>query len=189
MLGTNLSEAESAELCSPLQHPDPQILHFRSQDMQCPVCHNEVASQTAFCNHCGAPLGAAPATPTYAVQPAVTTGSGLSETAAAAISYITIIPAIIFLAIEPYNKMPFVRFHCFQSIGLCVVWFAIWMVITIMQMAVHFIPFLGFLFIFVHLLVALGMFIVWLMAIIKASKGEWYKLPFIGDFAEKQAHS
>ncbi len=55
--------------------------------------------------------------------------------------------------------------------------------------ALHFIPFLGFLFIFVHLLVALGMFIVWLMAIIKASKGEWYKLPFIGDFAEKQAHS
>jgi len=160
--------------------------------MQCPICHNEVASQTAFCNHCGAPLGApatAPATPTYAVQPAVTTGSGLSETAAAAISYITIIPAIIFLAIEPYNKMPFVRFHSFQSIGLCVVWFAIWMVVTIMQMALHFIPFLGFLFIFVHLLVALGMFIVWLMAIIKASKGEWYKLPFIGDFAEKQAHS
>ncbi len=39
------------------------------------------------------------------------------------------------------------------------------------------------------MLVSLGMFIVWLMAILKASKGEWYKLPFIGDFAEKQARS
>jgi uncharacterized membrane protein len=166
--------------------------------MQCPTCHNEVSAETAFCNHCGAPLtasGAAPAgasappASTYMVQPLPTTGSGLSETAAAAISYITIIPAIIFLAIEPYNKMPFVRFHSFQSIGLCVVWFAIWLALTIVQMALHFIPFLGFLFIFAHLLVSLGMFIVWLMAILKASKGEWYKLPFIGDFAEKQARS
>src|SRR5271168_4623931 len=184
MLGTNLSQAESAELCSPhLPHPAPKFCtpnfctpNFctpRSQAMQCPVCHNEVASQTAFCNHCGAPLSAEPAAapagageptaPTYAVQPAVATGSGLSETAAAAISYLTIIPAIFFLAIEPYNKMPFVRFHSFQSIGLCVVWFAIWMVVTIVQMVFHFIPFLGFLFIFVHLLVSLGMFIVWLM--------------------------
>jgi uncharacterized membrane protein len=33
------------------------------------------------------------------------------------------------------------------------------------------------------------MFIVWLIALMKASKGEWYKLPFIGDFAEKQARN
>jgi len=41
----------------------------------------------------------------------------------------------------------------------------------------------------VDLLFTLGMFIIWLIAIMKASKGEWYKLPFIGDFAEKQARS
>lgn len=156
--------------------------------MQCPVCHNEVASQSAFCNQCGAPLGA-PAAPPYAVQPVAATGSGLSETVAAAISYVTIVPAIIFLAIEPYNRMPFVRFHSFQSIGLCVAWFAIWLVMSMMRMVLHFIPFLGFLFIFADLLISLGMFIVWLIVVLKASKGEWYKLPFIGDFAEKQAHS
>jgi uncharacterized membrane protein len=38
-----------------------------------------------------------------------------------------------------------------------------------------------------HLVVSLGIFVAWLIAILKASKGEWYKLPFIGDFAEKQA--
>ena len=27
--------------------------------MQCPVCHNEVSSQSAFCSSCGAPLAAA----------------------------------------------------------------------------------------------------------------------------------
>src|SRR5271163_2668638 len=111
MLGTNLSEAESAELRSlQLPHPGPQKSDPGAMPMQCPVCHNEVASQTAFCNHCGAPLpaapGAAPAgagappAPTYAVQPAATTDSGLSDTAAGALAYVTIIPAIIFLVME-----------------------------------------------------------------------------------------
>jgi len=166
--------------------------------MQCPVCHNEVSPQNAFCNHCGAPMAApagAPAgagatpPPTYAIQPVAAAGSGLSENAAAAISYITIIPAIIFLVIEPYNKMPFVRFHSFQSIGLTVVWIALWIVISILRIALHFIPLIGFLFLFADLIICLGMFIVWLIVVMKASKGEWYKLPFIGDLAERQARS
>ncbi len=44
--------------------------------------------------------------------------SGLSDNAAGAIAYITIIPAIIFLIVEPYNKNSFVRFHAWQSIFL-----------------------------------------------------------------------
>jgi uncharacterized membrane protein len=134
-----------------------------------------------------ASAGATPP-PTYAVQPVAAAGSsGLSENAAAAISYLTIIPAILFLVIEPYNKMPFVRFHAFQSIGLTVVWFALWIVITVLRIALHFIPLIGFLFLFADLVICLGMFIIWLIAVLKASKGEWYKLPFIGNFAEKQA--
>jgi uncharacterized membrane protein len=167
--------------------------------MQCPVCHNEVTPGTSFCNHCGAPLaaasGAAPAgavapVPTYAVQPAATAASsGLSDTAAAAISYITIIPAIIFLVLEPYNKKPFVRFHSFQSIGLCVAWIAIWIAMMILQIVLHFIPLIGILFVILNMCIGLGFFIIWIIAILKASKGEWYKLPVIGDFAMKQANS
>ena len=161
--------------------------------MQCPVCHNEVAPGTAFCNHCGAPLaGAASAgatpPPTYAVQPAVA-GSGLSDNAAAALSYITIIPAIIFLVIEPFNKKPFVRFHAFQSIGLAVAWVAVWVVIMAAHALLHFIPLIGLLFVFADLAIGVGFFLIWLFIILKASKGEWYKLPIIGDFAEKQANS
>lgn len=164
--------------------------------MQCPACHNEVSPQSAFCTSCGAPMAAtaAPAgavanAPTYAVQPAAAASSGLSENAAGAIAYLTIIPAILFLVIEPYNRMPFVRFHAFQSIGLTVVWVALWIAVTILRVALHFIPLIGLLFLFVDLAICVGMFIVWLIAIMKASKGEWYKLPFIGDFAEKQARS
>jgi uncharacterized membrane protein len=168
--------------------------------MQCPACHNEVSPQNAFCNHCGAPMSAgasqaAPAgagatapPPTYAVQP-VAAGSGLSENAAGAIAYLTIIPAIIFLVIEPYNKIPFVRFHSWQSIGLCLAALVLQVIVSIFEIMVHFIPGIILLFSLIHLVIGLGLFLVWLFVILKASKGEWYKLPVIGDFAEKQAHS
>jgi uncharacterized membrane protein len=37
--------------------------------------------------------------------------------------------------------------------------------------------------------VGICFFILWLVTILKASKGEWFKLPIIGDFAMKQAQS
>ena len=171
--------------------------------MQCPVCHAEVGSQNAFCNHCGAPLsataggavpfesvpvGASVPPPAYAGQPVVA-GTGLSENAAAAIAYITIIPAIIFLVLEPYNRMPLVKFHSWQSIGLGVAAFLLEVIISICEMALHFIPGIFILFGLVHLVIGVCLFLVWLFIILKASKGEWYKLPVIGDFAEKQARS
>ena len=174
--------------------------------MQCPVCHTEVGSQISFCHQCGAPLSAAaggasgesgsegadipprdyPPPPVYAGQPA-SSSAGLSENAAAAIAYLTIIPAIIFLVIEPYNRMPLVRFHSWQSIGLCLGAFVLQALISVAEIILHFIPGIVLLFTLVHLVIGLGLFLVWLFLIIKASKGEWYKLPIIGDFAEKQA--
>lgn len=165
--------------------------------MQCPACHNEVSPESAFCTHCGSPLrSAAPPpgagatdTPPPVAPPPVMTGSGLSENAAAALSYVTIIPAIIFLLIEPYNKMPFVRFHSWQSVGLCVGATVLQMLISVFEGMMHFIPGVIYLFLMVHFAIWLGLFALWIFVILKASKGEWYKLPFIGDFAEKQARS
>jgi len=62
-------------------------------------------------------------------------------------------------------------------------------IVTVMETMAHFIPGMALLFSLIHLAIGLGLFIVWLFVIVKASKGEWYKLPVIGDFAEKQAHS
>ncbi|WP_353068307.1 hypothetical protein RBB75_12870 [Tunturibacter empetritectus] len=125
--------------------------------------------------------------PAYVAAPPAATNAGLSENAAAAIAYLTIIPAIIFLVLEPFNKMPLVRFHSWQSIGLCVAAFVLQLLISFGEILLHFIPGIVLLFSLVHLVIALGLFLVWLFLIIKASKGEWYKLPIIGDFAEKQA--
>ena len=172
--------------------------------MQCPVCHNEVEPQAAFCNHCGASLSApAPAAdapqaaappPSYPPPaypqtpppgyPPPASGGGLAPNTAAAIAYITFIPAILFLLIEPYNKTPLVRFHSFQSIGLSVVAFLLHIIFRILLF-----PFGFGLIWMVQDLISLGLFVLWLIAIIKASQGEFYKLPVIGDFALKQAQS
>jgi uncharacterized membrane protein len=174
--------------------------------MQCPVCHNEVGSLSGFCPHCGANLAAAApapvpppasyAPPAYTPPPAGyppaqpgAASSGLSPNAAAAIAYVTFIPAILFLVIEPYNKTPLVRFHSFQSIGLAVVWFALWVLMMVLSMLLIFLPIIHLLLIPCYFLIGLGVFIAWLIAILKASKGEFFKLPIIGDFAMKQAQS
>jgi uncharacterized membrane protein len=173
--------------------------------MQCPVCHNETGAQSAFCGHCGAPIaaaapGAVPPQAAYVPPPAgyppasaPAASSGLSANSAAALSYVTIIPAILFLIIEPYNKIPLVRFHSMQSIGLAVVWFVLWMVLFVLSMVLAVVPGLHLIMIFVfpllHLALLIGLFVLWLLCVIKASKGEWFKVPFIGDFAMKQAQS
>lgn len=137
--------------------------------MQCPSCHAEIGSTATFCPLCGASTtGAAPAAPQ---------SSGLSETAAGAIAYITIIPAIIFLAMEPYNRSSFVRFHSWQSIFLGIAAIAIDIVLT-------FIPIIGWILLPI---IGLGFLVLWIIVIIKASKGERFKIPFIGNFAEQQA--
>lgn len=102
--------------------------------------------------------------------------SGLSDTAAGALAYITIIPAIIFLIVEPYNKNSFVRFHAWQSIFLGIAAFAIGFI--------NVIPILGQLIFLVGMLI---LFVAWIIALLKALKGERFKLPVIGKFAEQQA--
>jgi uncharacterized membrane protein len=136
--------------------------------MLCPSCNAETGTST-FCPHCGAN--------TTTGAPAATGQQGLSETAAGAIAYITIIPAIIFLAMEPYNRSSFVRFHAWQSIFLGIAAFAIHLILAV-------IPIIGWL---LMVPVGLGFLIVWILVIIKASKGERFKIPFIGNFAEQQA--
>jgi uncharacterized membrane protein len=120
--------------------------------------------------------------------PAPASGGGLQDNVAGMLVYLVGILAIVFLVIEPYNKNKFVRFHCFQclfywggvivaSIGLTIASFAIGMV-----------PVVGGLIALV-LWLALwgGMFVGWVMLMVKAYQGQMWKLPFIGELAAKQA--
>ena len=152
--------------------------------MQCPSCHHETSG--AFCSFCGATLAAAPAGSAAPAIPASTAG-GLSENAAAAIAYLTIIPSIIFLVLDPYKRSRLVRFHSIQNIALAVAWVIFWVGMAILHTALHAIPFIFVLFMLVDMVVGLAFFVAWLIALIKASKGEFFRLPVIGDFAAKQA--
>jgi uncharacterized membrane protein len=133
------------------------------------------------------PVPPQPPPPAYVPPAPTATSSGLSDNIAAALAYITIIPAIVFLVLEPYNRIPLVRFHSFQSIALCVSAFVLQVALMISEAFLHFIPMSWVIFSAVHMLLGLGLFIAWLLAILKAFKGEWFKLPVIGDWAEKQA--
>lgn len=113
--------------------------------------------------------------------------SGLSDNAAGAIAYLTIVPAIIFLLIEPYNKNSFVRFHSFQCLFLCgvaiVVDIGFGIVLAIATMVFP----MMFLGAFLWPLLMLFWLGVVILCIIKASQGSWFSLPLIGPLAAKQA--
>jgi uncharacterized membrane protein len=113
-----------------------------------------------------------------------TTQSGLSENAAGGLAYITIIPAIIFLLVDPYNKSSYIRFHAWQCIFMAVAWFVIDVAVMIFGSFLSFFRLLTF---GLYPLISLAMLILWIMVLIKAFNGERFKLPIIGDLAAKQA--
>jgi uncharacterized membrane protein len=102
--------------------------------------------------------------------------SGLADNVAAALAYVTIIPAILFLVLEPYNRNPFIRFHSFQSLGLGVAW-----VVSSMLMII---PVLGWI---VAPILMLVLFVAWVICIMKAYQGQMFKLPVIGNIVEGMA--
>jgi uncharacterized membrane protein len=148
----------------------------------CNMCGAQIPDGTTTCAACASRSQAAPG-----VAPAATatSGTGMSDNVAGMLAYFTIIPAIIFLVMEPYNRNRFIRFHAFQCLFFAVAWTCLWIVLSIFA---H-IPVLGWLSILIWPLIGLAGFIVWIILVIKANQGKMYKLPYIGDMAEKQANA
>lgn len=119
-----------------------------------------------------------------AVQP-MAAQSGLSDNAAGGLAYVTIIPAIIFLIVAPYNRNRFVRFHSWQCIMLAIAWF----VVEVGLIVLGRIPGIGLIDLFLGPLIGLAFFVIWLIVMIQAFTGKMFKLPILGDLAEKQANS
>ncbi|MFH0771391.1 MAG: DUF4870 domain-containing protein [Candidatus Omnitrophota bacterium] len=101
---------------------------------------------------------------------------GMSPNIEAGLSYILgLVTGIIFYVLEKENK--FVRFHAMQSILFC----AAWVVINVILMIV---PIIGWI---ISGLVNIAGAILWLIVLLKAFNGEQFKLPVIGDIAEKNS--
>ena len=119
--------------------------------------------------------------------------TGLDENVAALLAYILHwVSGLVFFLIEKDSRL--VRFHAMQSILLnvviAVVGIALWIVTFIIFIISTQLP--GFLGTIVSLLATLiwvvfsvGILIAWIMCLIKAFQGTYFKLPIIGNFAEK----
>ena len=113
---------------------------------------------------------------------------GLPRTIASALAYFTIIPAIIFLLVEPYKRDRFLRFHSFQCIGFWLAALVIGAVVRTAAFLLFFVPILGYLVVLLlSMLTSLGLFVIWVVLIVKALQGEMFKLPVVGDLAEQHA--
>jgi uncharacterized membrane protein len=116
------------------------------------------------------------------------TVGALPETLAGALAYFTIVPAILFLSGEPYNQNRYVRFHSFQCLGVSLVALIVGALLRVVGFVVFFIPMFGPLLVWlVSGVVILAFFVIWAVLVVKALQGELFKLPVVGDFAERQA--
>ncbi len=103
------------------------------------------------------------------------TALGLDENIAGLLCYVLgWITGIVFLVLEKENK--FVRFHAMQSL-------ATFLALFVISIVVGWIPFIGWI---VSILITPFGLILWLLLMYKAYRGERFKLPIAGDFAEKQ---
>jgi uncharacterized membrane protein len=111
---------------------------------------------------------------------------------------LNLIPCILWLATEPRENR-LLRFHALQGLLLFGVWVVVWIVFTILGVAfgvsMKVMPDAGglaeagggLILLLVRLCVGIGLLIVHVLAMVKANNGQMWKLPFIGDIAEKNA--
>jgi len=143
--------------------------------MFCSQCGAENPEGAKFCSKCGAELGVA-ATPTEAAaRPEAESSTGMSANVAGLLCYVLgWVTGIIFVVLE--KKSTFVKFHAWQSIMT-------FGVLTVAQLVLGWIPFVGWI---LSILIGILMFVLWLILIIQAGTGKMWKVPWAGDWAEKQ---
>ena len=150
--------------------------------VSCSQCGAQMPDVSAFCPACGEPVAAA--------KSALVATGQLSDHLLGALAYITFIPAIIFLLVEPFKRNRFIRFHSFQCIFLWVAGLLLGIPLRLAFFVLFLIPGLGQLIVLLtSMVLSLGCSILVIVLLVKALQGEMFKLPFIGDQAEKQANA
>ena len=111
--------------------------------------------------------------------------SGFTDNSLGAIAYITVVPALFFLAIAPYNKKTYVRFHAWQSVVISVVAFIILLVMSFFSALNTYIGSLVYLGLYLFVFAVWALVSIW--CAISALNGRHIKLPIIGVWAEKRS--
>jgi len=119
--------------------------------------------------------------------------TGLDENVAALLSYIFgWVSGLVFFLIEKDSRL--VRFHAMQSllfnVVVAVVAIVLWVVLFVLFLVVGYISgllatLLSVVSILVWLVFGVAILAGWVLCLIKAFQGQYFKLPVIGNFAEK----
>jgi uncharacterized membrane protein len=184
----------SSPAWSPAASPQPQNAGWNQAPAQIPAPPADPAAQGWSATTAGAPdsnwtpatgVPPAPAAP----PPTAAAGPGLTPNVAAALAYsLGIITGILFLALEPYRRDRFVRFHAMQSILYFVAAVAFNIAWSIcVGILLHISGFLALALVPVRLLISLGLFCLWLFLMFQAFNGREFSIPILGPIARKQA--
>lgn len=146
----------------------------------CCQCGNAVRTTDTFCAKCGTRQPVPPAAKVDYL-------AGISSRTASLLCYIPVLgwlAAIVVLASLRFRNDTKVRFNAFQGLYLFVAWLIVdWVLGPIFHLPGH----LGAMEIYRVLpgLMKAAVFGAWIFMIIKVSQDELFKLPILGDLAEK----
>ena len=143
--------------------------------LACPECAARMPETAVFCPGCGRSM--------QAVTRAQGKVGAFPENVAGALAYLTFIPAMAFLLVEPYNKNRFVRFHSIQCLLFSIAAVVVGLLLFVVPVGAP-------LFIsLVSVVALLAAGVLWVVLVVKAFQGEMFKLPVLGHFAEVHADS
>lgn len=143
----------------------------------CANCGSPVEGR--YCAKCGTPAGSPPTGPS-----ATGAGSGeLAANVAGTLCYIPVlVPAIVFLVLEPYSRNREIRFHAFQSLILQIAWVALMILLGML------LPVAGWgLWFTLSRLVHLAVLLLVVVLMWRTYQNQKLVLPVIGEYAEKLA--
>jgi uncharacterized membrane protein len=163
----------------------------------CSKCGSQLAEGVKFCDSCGASTEAPGGAPGVTGSPNLASGAsqgGIAPNVAAMLTYLPLcfvglVCAILFgLVLDPYKKNHFIRFHAWQSLAIHVAVVVFWIGWTIVSMLVAaIIHFLAFILAPISLLIGLGVLVLMVFLMVKAHGNQTFKVPVLGDWADKQA--
>jgi uncharacterized membrane protein len=110
------------------------------------------------------------------------------ENVAGALAYLTFIPAVVFLVRAPYNRDRFARFHSVQCLLFWLVSISLAAAIRLAALILILVPIVGPLIVtLVSVVTALALVVIWAVLAVKALQGEMFKLPLLGELADRYA--
>lgn len=105
---------------------------------------------------------------------------------AGAVAYLTFVPAILFLVLEPYKRDRFVRFHSLQCLMVWLAGLVLAGVLKAASIVLFIIPIVGpLLVVLLDVMVGLAAIFLWMVLVVKALQGETFRIPLLGQFAEQ----